>query len=47
VFLSYLVDGVEVVFHALDSDVLAGFYRLGFQNLTEGSLAFLADQPVL
>ena len=27
-----LLDGVEVILHALDSNILASFYALGFQH---------------
>ena len=29
---TYLLDGLEVVLHALDSDVLASLYGLGFEH---------------
>ena len=44
---TYLFNCVEVIFHALDCDVLSSLDALGLQNFREGSLSFLANQSVL
>lgn len=43
----YLLEGVEVVLHALDGDILAVLDALRLEHLREGALALLGHQPVL
>ena len=38
---------VEVRFHALDCDVLAGLGALGLKHFAKRAFAFLADESVL
>lgn len=45
--LSYLVQAVKVVLHALDGNILAILDALGFQHLTESALTLLGHKPVL
>ena len=42
-----LIDGVKMVLHALDGVVLAILDALGFEDLGEGALALLGDEPIL
>ena len=42
-----LLDGVEVVLHAFDGDVLASLDALGLEDLREGPLALFRYQSVL
>jgi len=42
-----LVEGVEVGFHALDGDVLAGLDALRLEDFAESAFSLLRDQPVL
>ena len=41
-----LLDGVKVVFHALDCHVLGSLDALRFQNFRKRSLAFFGDQSI-
>ena len=43
----HLVDRVEVVFHALDGNVLASLDALRLEHLREGTLSLFANEPVL
>ena len=45
--MTYLLDGLEVVLHALDGDVLACLDALRLEHLGEGALALLTDETVL
>ena len=40
---TYLLNGVEMVLHALDGDVFARIDALSLEHLGEGSLSFLAE----
>ena len=42
-----LLQGIEVVLHTLDRDILAVLDALGFEHLGEGALALLPNQSVL
>ena len=42
-----LFEGVEVVLHALDSDVFASFYALRFQDFAESTFPLLGYKSVL
>ena len=43
----YLLQGIEMILHALDRDVAATLDALRLQHLTERPLPLLADQLVL
>ena len=43
----HLVDRVEVVFHALDGEELAGLDALRLDDLRKGAFPLLADQAVV
>ena len=45
--LRYLVNVLEVGFHALDGNVLVGLDGLGFEDLGKCAFALLANQSVL
>ena len=45
--LNYLVDGVEVVFHAFNCNVLSSLNALRLEHLREGTFAFFANKTVL
>jgi hypothetical protein len=44
---AYLIDVVEVSFHALDGDIFTRFNRLCLEHLRESALALLTYQTVL
>ena len=45
--ITYLINVVEVRFHAFDGDILVRLGRLGLEHLRERSFSLLADESVL
>ena len=46
VTIIYLLNVIEMCLHALNSNILVSFGALGFKDLRESALTFLANQPV-
>ena len=46
VTIIYLLNVIEMCLHAFDSNILVSFGALGFKDLRECALTFLANQPV-
>ena len=43
---TYLINILIVTLHAFDGNIFAGFDALSLEDLTKGSLSFLADQSI-
>jgi hypothetical protein len=39
---THLLDGIKVIFHAFDSNILASFYALRFQHFRESTFTLFA-----